>query len=137
MNADLEALSDAELSETFACEVAGYVRTQRDSDYNFRRPGGGWCNTFPDYATSVDAILPHVGPTIQIMRTVGGLQWNVWIAGVGDVNARTLARSLCIALILTVRHAIECDRARHRSEHPHLGGTEASDYAPGHGEEGI
>lgn len=115
MSADLHALSDAQLSEVFAVEVAGWTRTERI--YDWQIPGGIILQGgVPIFAESVDALLPFIGVrNIQMLRTLS-TSWNVWVASVGDVNAPTLARALCIALILAARVEVERDRARQRSE---------------------
>lgn len=115
MSDTLDTFSDAELSEVFAREVAGWVRTDRV--YDWQLPDGRILQgEVPIFAESVDALLPFIGVrSLQILRTLAS-SWNVWIASVGDVNAPTLPRALCISLILAARLELEKDRARHRSE---------------------
>lgn len=112
MSADLHALSDAQLSEVFAVEVAAWHPTT-DAGVCFGLDGRRIISV-PPFSTSVDALLPFIGVrNIQLLRTLS-TSWNVWVASVGDVNAPTLARALCIALILAARVEVERDRARHR-----------------------
>lgn len=123
MTSDLDKLSDAELSEVFAVEVAGIkpatmsIGVPPDPRLSgYMDKGGAFHQGMPPFATSATLVVPFVHHHIQIQRASGAAYWNVWIANIGDVNAPTLARALCIALILSARASMENDRARHRSD---------------------
>ena len=109
MSDNLESLSDAQLSEIVAVEVAGW--TKGDVRYGFMpwiEPGknayqSGGRMSCPSYATDVNAVLPLMD------------QCSCWDAGFSQdtgyyvstpfhsAEAKTIARAACLALVRAKR----------------------------------
>jgi len=109
--AELSALSDQQLSERVAVEVAGWEKkgagprvTQMGLDctwYDLSR--GPFAVEPPIFATSVDAVLPLIG--MQYFTAVRNPYNEEWTAIVGaspvfQHKDKSLARALSIALLL-------------------------------------
>jgi hypothetical protein len=118
----LDQLTDAELSEVFAVEYAGWTRDGSDlSPMRWKDAEGGMPWDYendrlgqPKFATSADAVLPFTDafPFCDITREshLNGKPWSVSVARTieGDdavihALAPTLARAICIALIRAKR----------------------------------
>jgi hypothetical protein len=111
----LDQLTDAELSEVFAVEVAGFIH-KPGANWPWSFPDGGVCvhDEQGDFATSADAVLPFTDafPFCDITREshLNGKPWSVGVARTieGDdavihALAPTWARAICIALIRAKR----------------------------------
>jgi len=121
-NTQLEEMTDAELSEAFALEVAGWTK---DSDGDWWS-AGGFVRDFsgnPMFATSADAVLPWLEKK-EVVEVIYNNNPNSCAAGFsvkvsdaftedlkepkgrsGWVMAATFARAACIALIKAKRNA--------------------------------
>jgi hypothetical protein len=124
---DLDQLSDRELSEVFAVEVAGWKRFVEklrfvggeEDQVRFRPAGrhdekGYWSELPVDYATDANAVLPHLEQmgfcTADREPHLEGWPWYVAVAATleGDdplhsAIAPTFARAACVALIKAKR----------------------------------
>jgi hypothetical protein len=108
---ELDQLSDAALSEVFAVEVAGWTRTGMKARHLAWNPPAKFPGfTPPPYATSADAVLPHLDADGwgEMNHTRGNGQWRVRVKPMGVVGfaegrAPTFARAACIALIRAKR----------------------------------
>jgi len=130
MTDDLDTKTDANLSEIFAVEVAGWTFTLgtvekwwRDGDGDFR--GAGFIN-LPHFATSADAVLPWMevdflgkhGNCDMDYRT-DSKEWRAHIYtddgdfSVGSISPK-FARTACIARIRAEREK----RAQKGAEQP-------------------
>ena len=112
MTDGLDTKTDAQLSEIFATEVAGWTFTLgtvekwwRDGDGHFR--GAGFIN-LPHFATSADAVLPWLEKANHLLSCWDGKLWCV--AFYFEGNSRhstgtqtTFARAACIAIIRATR----------------------------------
>lgn len=141
MTDNLDSLSDTELSEVFAVEVAGWSfttskeRTKRG--YLHRPPteigasvtlwkDGGIGGEMPKFSTSADAVLPfahtfgHDWQLTGSARLRNGVEVPIHTTRIilrGEYyygEASGAARSLCVALIRASRVALDADKARHR-----------------------
>lgn len=119
MTDELEKLSDAKLSEVLAVEVAGWkfeASGKRDirgwlthPEVNgyitlWRKGVAGSAYLLPPFATSADAVLPHlekVRPCCCFPPSLDG-KWEVEIEN-GYGRDATFARAACIALIRAAR----------------------------------
>lgn len=131
-NGNLDALTDAELSELFAVEVAGFAGVRdgtpwevNDEPPAVRRVGRVKLHDtskeavvmeVPDYATSADAVLPWLEKekaceAFRVYQRTGGLVdeslpliWRVRVAFASPcAEAATFARAACLALIRAKR----------------------------------
>lgn len=110
---NLNQLTDAELSAVFAVEVAGWKPLTE------ARPCYRWMvddatlNDEPVFATSMDAVLPHLELFSVMVERMCYEAWSVTIDpsdapddgndyGV-EAHSTTLPRAACIALILAAR----------------------------------
>lgn len=150
---DLTTLSDADISLTFAVEVVGDVfpgfqqrgdkrngivgrwqgRTTKAPGMQPRTPealkwsDGQYGGVFwPSYATSLDAVFPHViaylecSPFVRRVDFLNALQIQAEADGTFSetllaLHRKGLARQLCITLITIARADMENERAEHRS----------------------
>lgn len=121
-DAELSALSDQQLSERVALELAGWkkpkknnplqgsIQTCRSDDYYWTDPEGQqW--TAPGFATSADAVLRLcvMFSQFEIKKYSSSAEYSVRLRGVGARShwytiavgrAPTLARACCLALLL-------------------------------------
>ncbi len=113
MNPSLDSLTDAQLSEAVAVEVAGFTRTiVFGNEVRWHYQNGDPCHEAFDYATSADAVLPLLekwrGYAMDIRIFSDG--WGVsirpknsptaaWVAK----RAPTFPRAACLALLLAAR----------------------------------
>ncbi len=129
MSDELDSMGDAQLSEVFAVECAGWVKrlgcthpeNEPDDDvmcwYGPKRDNQtatekryGYV-TPPTFATSADAVLPFLREPeiVDVDRMDGRLGWRIVIMDYQDLYAMaespTFARSACIALIRAKRAA--------------------------------
>lgn len=133
MSDNLDQLSDAELSETFAVDMCQTLKRETPRDGGLRaysvvgtgawreiREEGawGWPEDFVDYAMSADAVMPWLEKSAEmvcISRYTGWdeLDWAVLLwendengALVAQGESPSLARAACLALIRAHRATI-------------------------------
>ena len=114
-NDKLEQLTDAELSEVFAVEVAGWEKVMpSERGYTWKNPNGnGEGNpvlvSYPPFAYHVDAVLPWLEKhnEITILREDGF--WKVYLYVFKDMAPlyksynTSFPRAACVALIRAKR----------------------------------
>lgn len=103
----LNELTDAELSECFAVEVAGWTKPNG----MWTHPNGTPMGFIPPFSTSADAVLPWLEKHLCVSVTWAANGWHVVIhteTGSGDdydmpvlgqADDAALSRAACIALI--------------------------------------
>ena len=118
MSADLDKLNDAQLSEVFAVEVLKYPQSATSGPHGrWVHNGITWmCPSVLDFASSVDSVLPHVekfaGHIFErcfdyerphVARILPSLMYRETYRQEFRGQSTTLARAICIALILAKR----------------------------------
>lgn len=115
MTDQLDQLTDAQLSETFAVEVAGWQLSDGDhplyGPFKYRVPDDGVGYELPKFATSADAVLPFLEKRDTLLDfAVNKIEprW-AWVISVyhaegqADGEADTFPRAACLALIRAAR----------------------------------
>lgn len=115
MTDELEKLSDAALSEAFAVEVAGYVKstfTNKLTGEHKCYRNDGVIMPWPKFATSADAITPFLEKQQEVSCVCENGRWFV---GIDDhdtslrkfvcATAPTFARAAALALLRAARAA--------------------------------
>jgi len=126
MNTDLDPLTDAQLSEVFAVEVAGWRRGVYQSNSGWWKPWRPGAEEFVDdlipFATSADAVLPWLPRGViatvscQAVISRGEFGWRVTVpfgpppSSLVQGSADTMPRAACIALIKAKRAEKEASK---------------------------
>lgn len=111
MSDDLDSLSDQELSERFATEVAGWKLLHWEDRKG--NPCRGWmdaakvqCRPLTEYATDANAVMPWLSVhDWSISETTNGMMKRQFECKLRDqlTFAPTFARAACIALLRSKR----------------------------------
>ena len=108
---NLDALTDAQLSEVFAVEVAGWLRATPQQAAIYGRLAGkvnwidsaGKPHTYPIFATSADAVIPLLPGGSEANKIDGPYdvetRWQIVIKRSAYASAPTFARAACLVII--------------------------------------
>jgi len=109
MTDDLDTKTDAQLSEIFAVEIAGLVKSKTftyEGEYSIWLDKKGHVDE-PNFATSADAVLPWLEKERLAVISCNTKGWRVEIvrrsANVIFAYSDKIARAACIALIRATR----------------------------------
>lgn len=113
MTDNLDQLTDAELDEVFAVEVAGWTVDKSLCDdpqchmmhESICGPEGE--SITPHFSTSMDALMPWLETMDDATITRLGPRWLVqMLGGVTETETNSLPRAVCIALIRANRQTL-------------------------------
>lgn len=113
MNDELDSLSDQELSERFAVEVAGWTRGYLGNPTMWVHPDGAPMGFIPEFSRSADAVLPFCEKfdntvivfnsgswSVEIQKETGTVEGEDYdIVSIAEYDDPKLARAACLALL--------------------------------------